>query len=154
MKKDYCLFTQQPTVKPHALATCSIWVVPLPIISIGPVRINKLDWATQNRRFACQVGLLSILPQMASATCPFSFPEQTSGEAKTLSHWADSSTSQSVTSADVLVGCKTLLLGAGLIYLLYVYGPSGPWHLVGGLLTPSFAPFGRSGGVTHALVIG
>ena len=38
------------------------------------------------------------------------------------------------------------------IFTLEVQGPSGPRLLVGGpsgLLTSSFAPFGRSGGVTH-----
>ena len=42
------------------------------------------------------------------------------------------------------------------IHWLEVLGPSGPRHLAGGpsgLLTSSFAPFGRSGRVTHGPVI-
>lgn len=66
------------------------------------------------RVFACQAGLLSILLQMASATFLFSCPEQTSEKARTVSHCVDYSSSQSLTTDDVLVGCKTLLLGVGL----------------------------------------
>ena len=40
---EHRLFIQQPTVKPHAPARCSIWVMPLTIINIRLVRVNKLD---------------------------------------------------------------------------------------------------------------
>lgn len=68
--------------------------------------------------FPCQEGLLLILLRMASTTCLFSSPRtETSEKTKTVSHCVDSSSSPSVTtltSDDVLVGCKTLLLGVGL----------------------------------------
>ena len=56
-----------------------------------------------------------------------------------------------------LKGSQTLNFNQMEYWILEVYGPSGPRLLAGGpsgLLTSSFAPFGRSGRVTHASVIG
>lgn len=119
MKKEYCLFIQQPTVKPHAQAQCSIWAMPLTIINICLVCVNKL-WLCHTEPlggFACQAGLLSILLQMASATRLLSCPEQRRQRKQRLYHTVlipHQSVSQSVTSDDVLVGCKTALSGVGL----------------------------------------
>lgn len=108
-RKEYYLFIQQATVKPHAPAQCSVWAAPLTIINICLVRVNKLDCGTQRviKGFACQTGLLLILLQMASTTCLLSCPEQRRWRKQPVFI-------QSVTSDDVLVGCKSLVLVGGL----------------------------------------
>ena len=104
---------------------------------------NVSQFCTKMSSYFCSKHRFGLRPRFLLQDLHSSSSKQKFGQ-ETISHWI----------WEIWKGHST---GIDFLFQLEVKGPSGPRLLAGGpsgLLTSSFAPFGRSGRVTHASVIG